>query len=37
MRHEGVTLPRLREVRTVSGTVTAALRERGASTPWACP
>lgn len=28
MRHEGVTLPRLREVRTVSGTVTAALRER---------
>lgn len=28
MHHEGVTLPRLREVRTVSGTVTAALRER---------
>lgn len=28
MRHEGVTLARLREVRTVSGTVTAALRER---------
>lgn len=28
MYREGVTLPRLREVRTVSGTVTAALRER---------
>lgn len=28
MRHEGLTLPRLREVRTISGTVTAALRER---------
>lgn len=28
MHHEGLTLPRLREVRTVSGTVTPALRER---------
>jgi len=28
MRHEGIALARLREVRTVSGTVTAALRER---------
>lgn len=28
MHYEGATLPRLREVRTVSGTVTAALRER---------
>ena len=28
MLHEGVTLPRLREVRTISGTVTPALRER---------
>lgn len=28
MHHEGITLARLREVRTVSGTVTAALRER---------
>ncbi len=28
MHHEGSTLARLREVRTVSGTVTAALRER---------
>jgi phenylacetate-CoA ligase len=26
--HEGIALPRLREVRTVSGTVTASLRER---------
>ncbi len=28
MRHEGIALARLREVRTVSGAVTAALRER---------
>ena len=28
MQHEGVTLPHLQEVRTISGTVTAALRER---------
>ena len=28
MRHEGIALARLREVRTVSGTVTATLRER---------
>lgn len=28
IHHEGITLARLREVRTVSGTVTAALRER---------
>jgi phenylacetate-CoA ligase len=28
MHHEGLTLPRLREVRTVSGTVSPALRER---------
>lgn len=28
MHHEGITLGRLREVRTVSGTVTTALRER---------
>lgn len=28
MLHEGLTLPRLREVRTISGTVTPALRDR---------
>ncbi|MCL6555978.1 MAG: hypothetical protein K6T56_06425 [Burkholderiales bacterium] len=28
MLREGVALPRLREVHTISGTVTAALRER---------
>lgn len=28
MRHDGITLPRLREARTVSGTVTPVLRER---------
>lgn len=28
IHHEGITLARLREVRTLSGTVTAALRER---------
>ncbi|MCC6917545.1 hypothetical protein [Nitrosomonas sp.] len=28
MRHEAVTLPRLREVRTISGAVTPALREQ---------
>ena len=28
LHQEGITLPRLREVRTISGTVTAALRER---------